>query len=70
MRVGIEYQGIQHYEPVNHWGGKEALEKLQKRDLKKKKIADSLGIPIVYFKYNEHLNDDIVIDKLRKYVKI
>lgn len=70
LRVGIEYQGIQHYEPVNHWGGKEALEKLQKRDLKKKKIADSLGIPIVYFKYNEHLNDDIVIDKLRKYVKI
>jgi hypothetical protein len=25
--VGIEYQGIQHYEPVDHWGGEEGLEK-------------------------------------------
>jgi hypothetical protein len=68
LKVGLEYQGIQHYEPVNHWGGKETLEKLQKRDLKKKKIADSLGIPIVYFKYDEHLNDEIVIGKVKKYI--
>jgi hypothetical protein len=70
LKVGLEYQGIQHYEPVNHWGGKEALEKLKKRDLKKKKIVDSLGILIVYFKYDEHLNDEIVIDKLKKYMKV
>ncbi len=67
LNVGIEYQGIQHYKPVKHWGGQEAFKRLRARDLKKKQICVSLGIPIVYFKSNEGLSDETVMTKLRKH---
>jgi hypothetical protein len=39
--VAIEYDGWQHYEPVEQWGGSEAFEKLKYRDaIKNKLIAE------------------------------
>lgn len=35
-RIGIEYQGEQHYKAVEIWGGKKALEKNQERDFQKR----------------------------------
>nr|NQU91124.1 hypothetical protein [Bacteroidota bacterium] len=68
LNLGIEYQGIQHYEPVSYWGGKEAFGKLQKRDVRKKKLANSNKVNLAYFKYNEDLSDSIVIEKLKDYI--
>jgi len=68
LKIGVEYQGIQHYEPISYWGSEEAFEKLQKRDMKKQTLAKLNGIPIVYFTYEEHLNDDIVMDKLKLHI--
>lgn len=70
LKVGIEYQGLQHFEPVNHWGGKEALQKLKERDKKKREICSFLGIHLVYFKYNEGLSNETVLVKLKKYIKL
>lgn len=64
LKIGIEYQGIQHYKPIKHWGGKEALEKVKGRDKRKKMICKQLGISLVYFEYNEGLSDDLVLRKL------
>ena len=69
LKLGIEYQGIQHFEPISYWGGEEALKKLQIRDKKKQKLAMSNAIPLVYFTYEEHLNDAIVIQKIKPYIK-
>ncbi len=69
LKVGIEYQGIQHFEPVEHWGGIEALQKLKIRDKKKRDICSSLGIYLVYFKYNEGLNNDLVLAKLKRHIE-
>ena len=66
LNVAIEYQGIQHFQPVKHWGGKEALEKLQERDKRKREICNSSGIIIVYFKYDEELSNDFVLSRLRE----
>jgi hypothetical protein len=68
IKVGIEYQGIQHYKPVKHWGGEEALKKVKARDRKKKKICDGLDIPIVYFEHDEGLSDELVLNKLEMHV--
>ncbi len=65
LNIGIEYQGIQHYQPVKHWGGQEALEKLQERDKRKKKICDSLGIKLIYFNYDENLDNDFILNKIK-----
>jgi hypothetical protein len=65
----LNTRGIQHFESIDYWGGIDALQKLKVRDKKKKEICDSLGIPIVYFKYNEGLNNDLVLDKLKNHIK-
>ena len=50
-RVGIEYQGRQHFVPVNAFGGKEEYNKTIKRDLKKYNKSKENGIKIFYFSY-------------------
>ena len=66
--IGIEYQGQQHFDPVDHWGGVEAFKKLQKRDKKKKKSCDAHGVTLIYFKYDEGLDDKAVLKKLKAHV--
>lgn len=58
--VGIEYQGIQHYEPVDHWGGEEGLEKRQERDDKKKRLCKEHGIELVCIRYDQELTDALI----------
>lgn len=69
LKTGVEYQGIQHFKPVEHWGGSEGLKKLKARDKKKRKIYNTLGIPLVYFRYNEGLNNELVLAKLKKHME-
>jgi hypothetical protein len=65
IKLGIEYQGIQHYKPIKHWGGKESFEKLKERDKKKKEICKLKKVKLIYFNYNEGLSNDIVLEKLK-----
>jgi hypothetical protein len=37
-KIGVEYQGVQHYEPVDHRGGEEALKERQERDQKTREL--------------------------------
>jgi hypothetical protein len=64
LRIGIEYQGVQHFECVEHWGGMEALKELQARDKKKRELCQSLGIRLIYFRYDEDLSNESVAAKL------
>ncbi len=67
--IGIEYQGIQHYKPIKHWGGKEALEALRKRDRQKKKLCETQKVKLVYFNYNEGLSNNLVFAKLNPLIE-
>ncbi|MFZ2189501.1 MAG: hypothetical protein WA057_01490 [Candidatus Magasanikiibacteriota bacterium] len=62
--IGIEYQGIQHFKEVKHWGGKPALEKLKQRDKKKRDICKKLKIPLIYFNYDEDLEERFVLNRI------
>jgi len=66
LNVGIEYQGIQHFEPVKHWGGKASLTKVVERDKKKKKLCTKNGINLIYFYYYEELSRELVENKIKK----
>ena len=56
LNVGIEYQGQQHYEPVDIFGGKEGLQKTQERDERKRKLCFEKGIKLVYWPYTLEVN--------------
>lgn len=48
LNLGIEYQGIQHFEPIKHWGGEDSFVELKIRDREKKRICENKGIDLIY----------------------
>ena len=55
--IGIECQGIQHYEPIEYFGGEKKFKEQVKRDELKKKLCTEHGINIEYINYNEEINN-------------
>ena len=47
--IAIECQGIQHFKPVDYFGGKEEFEKVIKRDTLKKELCEANEIKLLYF---------------------
>jgi hypothetical protein len=65
IRVGFEFQGEQHFEPVPVFGGEEGLVKTKHRDqLKAKKCAKS-GVTLICWTHAEPLTSDVLDAKLR-----
>ena len=64
LNLGIEYQGLQHFKPVKHWGGELALEKTKERDKRKKALCKKEKIKLIYFYYDEDLSEDIVKERI------
>lgn len=69
-RIAIEYQGIQHYKPLKHWGGEEEFIKRRKNDIRKKALCDANGVNLIYFTYEENITEELVISRLSQYIDI
>ena len=63
--IAIEYQGIQHYKPVERFGGKEGFENTVARDKKKKRLCKENGVMLIYV--NEGYILQNVIDEINRY---
>ena len=67
FNIAIEYQGKQHYEPIEYFGGLEQFEYIQKHDAIKNEYCKSNGILLLriqYYKFDsieEELNNFIFI---------
>ncbi len=59
-RTAIEYNGIQHYEPVEAWGGKEGLKKNKKRDADKARKSKENNIDLRIWHYSKSINEENV----------
>ena len=46
-KVALEYQGIQHFEAIDLFGGEEGLKRTQERDEKKRKISEDNGVKLI-----------------------
>lgn len=68
LNLAFEYQGIQHYEPVSHWGGLKQLEKQQKNDKRKKELCEKHGVDLIIVNYNEELSTDHLKRKISNIV--
>jgi hypothetical protein len=60
LRIGIEYQGQQHFFPIKAWGGAKALENVRARDAKKKQICIDHGIKLIEVDYTEPLEEEYI----------
>lgn len=61
----IEYQGVQHYEPVNKFGGKKGLFKQKYNDNQKRIYCAKKDIPLIAIPYwDENILDlDYILER-------
>ncbi|MBQ6489212.1 MAG: hypothetical protein IJI75_08280 [Solobacterium sp.] len=52
LNTGIEYQGIQHYHPIDFFGGEEALIARWELDRQKKKLCDQNHVRLIEWPYD------------------
>lgn len=64
FKIGIEYQGIQHYQVIKHWGGVDGLKQRQNNDIRKKKLCVANGVTLIYFDYTEPITNTYVKNKI------
>ena len=63
-RIAIEYDGAQHFEPVEIFGGEKGLELTQKRDRAKEKKARDNGVCLI--RVQENYNFDLIVKKIER----
>jgi len=66
LKTAIEYQGIQHYHPVEFFGGQEALAHRQELDQVKKELCEKNRIRLVIWPYDTpptRINIDCKLEK-------
>lgn len=64
LKIGFEFQGQQHFEPVSVFGGEQGLVQTKQRDRIKAKKCRNNGITLIYWIHNEALSMDVLNAKL------
>ena len=76
LNLLIEFHGVQHYEPVEYFGGQEGLENTKLRDAMKKTLANVCGYGFfeIGYSYLENLSEEEfekrILLNLRKFEKM
>lgn len=66
----IEYQGQQHYYPVDIYGGEEHFEIQQEHDRRKREYATANGYNLIEIPYYDYDNIDEILDKVLSTSKV
>lgn len=56
IKLGIEYQGEQHYKPVEYFGGKKGLAEVKLRDEKKRQACRKAGVRLLEWEYTTQVS--------------
>ena len=64
----IEYDGVQHFKPIDYFGGDATLQAAQYRDSIKDEYCKENNIPFIRFNYKQSENDikDLLLKQLKK----
>jgi len=68
FNISLEYQGIQHYKPVDFFGGKEAFEKTKERDKRKFNLCKKNNCHLIYV--NEGYSIETIFDEIDRVIKM
>lgn len=64
LRTAFEYQGVQHYRPVDIFGGEDGFTTRRKLDEKKKELCQVNGIRLIYWRYDEPITKSTMLQKI------
>lgn len=65
QNIAIEYQGQQHYEAIEVFGGEEGLRNTRERDQRKKELCKQNGVTLLEWSYKQKVNKETVINFLQ-----
>lgn len=60
LNIAIEYNGIQHYQPIDYFGGSEGFINTQKRDSQKRRKCKKNNCYLIEIKYDLNVEDAIM----------
>ena len=66
LKLGIEYQGQQHYKAVKHWGGEKQLEKQKEHDIRKARLCSENHVILLVINYDETLSEGHIRERLKQ----
>lgn len=66
-KIAIEYQGRQHFEPIEFFGGKKSYLETINRDKEKLSLSEAQGVSVVYFNYWEKIDKETLLKKLEPF---
>lgn len=64
LNVAIEYQGKQHFEPVEIFGGKEHYKEQVERDKLKYRLSRENGVALVYINYWDDISPELIRERI------
>jgi hypothetical protein len=64
FKIGIEYQGAQHYEPNEFFGGQKAFEQTVERDKRKKQLCEENNCLLIYVEKGYDIKD--IVSKIER----
>lgn len=64
LSLAIEYNGQQHYAPIEHFGGQRGFEATQQRDEDKRNKAAEAGVTLIEFRFDEDLSPEHVFHRI------
>ena len=66
QNIAIEYQGKQHYEVVDHFGGEQAFERTIERDERKRRLCFEHGVVLLEWAYTLAVEENNVLTFLEE----
>lgn len=69
LYIAIEYQGVQHYESINYFGGEESFKRRQALDQEKKKKCKENYVKLIEWSYNDPLDIKYVKQRIKKCIE-
>lgn len=64
LKLGFEYQGIQHFRPVDFFGGEKTYIAQVQRDKLKKEICDDQNVALIYVYHDEKVSRELIEQKI------
>lgn len=68
-KAAIEYQGKQHYEAVEFFGGAEGQKNNLLRDTRKRKRCAANGIKVIYWDYDQPLTEEYFAEEIEPQIR-
>ena len=68
LKIAFEYQGEQHYNVTDFFGGEEGLKNNQERDARKRALCLENGVTLIEWRYDEEITNENLATKLKPFI--